>query len=414
MKRIAVFFLLLMLSTSAHAAWTLKPSPTENLYAIDGAISTNTATLCVVGDSGAVYISNDYGTNWSSISSTAIGSTSLRGASIAGNSLWVAGESKTFVSTDWGGSWSEKSTGSLPVASLDISFADSNNGVVVGTMSDGRGRVSYTTDGGTNWTSSTPAIFNSPPYHPEAVHYNASAGTFWIAGSPGYIGKSTNGGQTWTQKGSGITSNLLQDIYFVDANNGFAVGSNQTFLYTTDGGNTWTSVSNTGYTNNIGVYALDANTVWIVGRHTVPNAGKILKLTKSDSVWSSSEELSVNSEIYRGAYFFDANNGWTVGVLPGTPDAGQNLRQHHSHRRLLIRSDRPAGLQPGSAKLQWKYYHYRHQFPDRKLDSGQSIFLRQRGHRQFSHSNLRERASSQSIHRSLRRRRFPNRDRYEH
>ncbi|MBU0672339.1 MAG: IPT/TIG domain-containing protein [Candidatus Margulisbacteria bacterium] len=318
MKKILILLFLVSLAFSAFAAWTeqaITPSPSE-LYDIAG---STTATICAVGDSGAVYKTTNYGTTWTSITSATIGATALRGVSIFGNSLWAAGGTKTFVSTDWGAFWTEKIGGALPTtAILGIDFGSANNGVAVG-LSGTSAAVSYTSNAGTTWVSSTPGGVGTTLY---AAHF-IDANTVWIVGNGGDIYKSADGGQNWTQKAAGLTANDLRDVYFVDANNGFIVGSNQTFLYTTDGGENW-SKETLGYSSNIGVFALDANTVWIVGQHTVPsNTGKIAKLTKSGSIWSSSEELSVSSEIYNGIYFSDADNGWTVGELPGTPSIGK-------------------------------------------------------------------------------------------
>ena len=50
----------------------------------------------------------------------------------------------------------------------------------------------------------------------------------------------SDGGATWTQQGNGFTEDLY-DVFFLDAQTGWAVGSKGTILETRDGGFTWTS-----------------------------------------------------------------------------------------------------------------------------------------------------------------------------
>jgi photosystem II stability/assembly factor-like uncharacterized protein len=54
----------------------------------------------------------------------------------------------------------------------------------------------------------------------------------------GGIFNTTDGGATWTAQTSG-TSVTLQDVDFVDATTGWAVGDDGEILNTTDGGATW-------------------------------------------------------------------------------------------------------------------------------------------------------------------------------
>ena len=57
-------------------------------------------------------------------------------------------------------------------------------------------------------------------------------------GQHGVILATTDGGQTWTHQQSG-TDERLNDVHFLDAQKGWAVGAQGTLLQTTDGGNKW-------------------------------------------------------------------------------------------------------------------------------------------------------------------------------
>ena len=61
--------------------------------------------------------------------------------------------------------------------------------------------------------------------------------------------------------------------YFIDANTGYALGSDGQIIKTMNAGNTWVQLAN-GTTNNLhSVYYIDVNTCYAVG-----NAGKITEL----------------------------------------------------------------------------------------------------------------------------------------
>ena len=47
-----------------------------------------------------------------------------------------------------------------------------------------------------------------------------------------------DGGQTWVTQSTN-KEDILEDIFFLDASMGWAVGENGVILYTTDGGETW-------------------------------------------------------------------------------------------------------------------------------------------------------------------------------
>jgi photosystem II stability/assembly factor-like uncharacterized protein len=63
----------------------------------------------------------------------------------------------------------------------------------------------------------------------------------WAVGSGGSIYHTENGGRTWQQQSSGITTDLF-DVKFLDATEGWAVGAEGTIVHTNDGGRHWTAV----------------------------------------------------------------------------------------------------------------------------------------------------------------------------
>jgi len=49
----------------------------------------------------------------------------------------------------------------------------------------------------------------------------------------------TNGGQSWINQSNPTPTFGLYDVYFIDDNNGWAVGSSGVILRTTNGGDEW-------------------------------------------------------------------------------------------------------------------------------------------------------------------------------
>ena len=301
-------------SAAAFATWTNQETTTDDLRAIDGAVTTGAVTLCAVGQDSAILLSSDYGANWSAAAAIS-GNPYLRDISIVANKIFVAGTAagsgKCYVSSNWASSWTDISDASLTEIRA-VDFGSSSNGVVIGGTAAVNTAALYTNNGGTSWSTSitTNSAFS-------AVHF-VDANTVWMVGDGGLIYRSTNGGQTFTRTAEGATADNLRDVHFVDANHGFIVGDNKTFMYTTNGGASWTvstSILDSG--TNYCVFFIDSNTGWLGGED--PDS-IISKLTYSGGSWSDTVEHDTGSsgQRYYSLFLADANNGWMAGSDPSS------------------------------------------------------------------------------------------------
>jgi photosystem II stability/assembly factor-like uncharacterized protein len=84
-------------------------------------------------------------------------------------------------------------------------------------------------------------------------------GRIWAAATAGDIYVSLDNGVTWTETGSSATAQDLYDIAFYDEYTGFAVGNNNAFLVTTNGGTTWTLVTGPSAGDNLVSCAVNYN-----------------------------------------------------------------------------------------------------------------------------------------------------------
>jgi photosystem II stability/assembly factor-like uncharacterized protein len=121
-----------------------------------------------------------------------------------------------------------------------------------------------------------------------------------------------------TPQSSG-TTNDLRDVFFVDAKEGWVVGSGGIILHTSDGGGTWSPQNSATSGTLSGVFFIDADTGWAVG-----NAGTILRTTDGGDTWTVQQ--SHTAADLTDVFFFNGFLGWAVGdgVFLMTIDRGDN------------------------------------------------------------------------------------------
>ena len=129
----------------------------------------------------------------------------------------------------------------------------------------------------------------------------------------------------WVHQNSGNT-NWLPAVDFIDANNGFVVGSGygNTILKTTDGGNNWTNVCPVNQNPTFYGYSVD-----MINTNKIVAAGSGLVLMSEDggANWTQKQ---VSNCWQMEVSFSDANNGFLVndcGEIYKTTDGGNNWVQ---------------------------------------------------------------------------------------
>jgi photosystem II stability/assembly factor-like uncharacterized protein len=236
---------------------------------------------------------------------------------------WASGMLETILHTDDGGdNWYPQP---IPPSShyYDLHFVDSSTGWAVGS----NGKIAHTADGGASWTFQ-PSGRSGTFY---GVYF-VSETTGWVAGgieagfSPAsrYILRTTDGGETWQAQLGQLHKNPLKDVFFADANHGWAVGEPAEILRTVDGGATWTEQdAPLGSGQLRSVFFLDPQIGWAVGRD-----GTALHTTNGGVVWQHSD-IDTAAEL-TNVFFADAQNGWAVGGLANegvvfrTSDGGES------------------------------------------------------------------------------------------
>ncbi len=153
---------------------------------------------------------------------------------------WVSGMNGLIMKTTNGGdSWS-----SLPgdlnggyTGLNGIRFFNTEAGLAVGDS----GAVIKTVDGGSHWYNKRKKdeiLFSIRLY---------SDSIAWVVGSENTVLVSTDQGESWQQQITQATGSVtLQDVFFLDANEGWIVGSNGTILHSANAGLTKVVESETG------------------------------------------------------------------------------------------------------------------------------------------------------------------------
>ncbi|MEA1949903.1 MAG: YCF48-related protein [Planctomycetota bacterium] len=128
----------------------------------------------------------------------------------------------------------------------------------------------------------------------------------------------------------------LNDVCFVDARHGWAVGALGTIWHTADGGGRWRLQPSGIACNLTSVCFLDENTGWAAGRmatsYSDSSRGIVLSTADGGRSWRVFDKLLLPG--LAKIRFFDTRNGWAVGdvgtVLPAaafkTKDGGRSWR----------------------------------------------------------------------------------------
>jgi len=185
------------------------------------------------GNCGMIYNTSDFGQTWNN---EPFNSNFLSGIEIApntnGNTALIVGITNLFLTKDGGQSWEDISV-KIPSNSSGLiriaHFFDANTFVIVTST----GFVWKTTDLGENW-SNTPDDIGNGWLFADFIDQNNG----WLITRKGRIAKTNNGGVNWDVIFE--DDDFITQFDFVDNLNGYKSNSSGVLSQTTDGGVTWT------------------------------------------------------------------------------------------------------------------------------------------------------------------------------
>jgi len=295
---------------------------------------------CTFGDRGTILLTSDGGRNWYQQNKSQFLETLTFVDYADSFNGWAAGESSynIYKTNDGGKNWySQHSDTSFFYRS--ITSINEKIGWVAGTIYEPnfintKAAVLKTTDGGLNWNKDTLEL--------EAENANLMTiffideATGWIAGGHSYFNgnveemrplilKTTDGGSNWNLDtiGTSHLNGLILSLFFIDADNGWACGSQYDILTgyltgkkifkTTDGGTTWVNTYledslTVGFLSNI--HFANRNNGWAVGQ--TDTVGVILRTTDSGVSWTEVKVKDIFSK-FNNTVFLDDQTGWIAG-----------------------------------------------------------------------------------------------------
>jgi len=135
----------------------------------------------------------------------------------------------------------------------------------------------------------------------------------WAVGSdqsfgyPGYIIRTTDGGYTWEMQfgAQPIDGWYFHNIDFVDNLYGWAIAAADQMKRTTNGGTTWIDITKPFYGSGWAMDFIDRNTGWIAQYY---GGGGIYKTSDGGNTWIKMAELPDSALC--SMKFLDANRGW--------------------------------------------------------------------------------------------------------
>ncbi len=173
----------------------------------------------------------------------------------------------------------------------------------------------------------------------------------WVADGAGQILHTSDGGETWSQQHLN-GDHYFRSIEFYDTQIGFAGtlangNPSATLLKTTDGGQSWTNISNTLPVNVPGICGMsmaDENTLFITG--VFFGSAYIMKTTDQGETWTYNSMASLCNGLV-DIHFVDSNRGFAVGqsaqgtglkaIVIGTTDGGTTWNElaigEHTNQR---------------------------------------------------------------------------------
>ena len=180
-----------------------------------------------------------------------------------------------------------------------------------------RGHIVYSDDQGESWTQA-----KVPVRQVLTAVYFVDEQNGWAVGHDSLVLHSTDAGQTWELQyrdpaldqpadpdGPGLLERPLMDVWFRDTQTGFAVGAYGIFLRTDDGGETWEDRSDS-IDNEYGMHYNAIAPVHNAGLFMVGEMGSMYSSSDYGDTWET-----LDSSPYDGTWFGVSGTGQTGQLL---------------------------------------------------------------------------------------------------
>jgi len=239
------------------------------------------------------------------------------GLQLTGGAVRMIGyHSKIMVSYDLGHNWAWETYAARWNSMTWTS--DSDGWLVAGSYIGTDGLCLRTGDGGETWEPDFDA-----PGGTRVQFIDPFTGWMLWYGNWATVWRTTDGGVSWASHGIGSGS-FTEDIFFTDADHGWASGSEGMIRATTDGGRTWNSQSS-GVDVSLPIIVFTDNLEgWCAGGYG-DGQGTVLHTTDGGNSWNH-QTPAADHHFYTGS-FLNNEEGWLVSVhgwVHHTEDGGES------------------------------------------------------------------------------------------
>lgn len=306
MKKVLLFFLMCVTLGTFAQTWQVMNSGTTN--SLRHVQFVNTQIGWAVGGSGNVLKTTDGGITW--VKQTVNNSALFIGCYFVDqNTGWVGGDAGVYKTTDGGNTWNVQVG---PTGITKLFFINATTGWAVG-GTDGStpyvGDIYKTIDGGATWSHQSKTNDWIRFYDVQFVDANNG----WAyAEKNGLMVHTTNGGESWETL-TNNTTYLIRGMYFINATTGWLGGrtsSSGVCMKTSNGGTSWSDLVGTINYSVDNMVFIDQNTGW--ASSSSQNGKSIVKTTDGGTSWTVDYSITTNTAA-NSLFFLDANHGWAVG-----------------------------------------------------------------------------------------------------
>jgi|AntRauTorckE6833_2_1112554.scaffolds.fasta_scaffold00354_23 photosystem II stability/assembly factor-like uncharacterized protein len=245
---------------------------------------------------------------------------------VSSQTAYAVGDLGTVIkSTDGGNTWTDVSFGETK-SYLSLHFFDENIGFVGGPFSSSGGgsteMLAKTTDGGQTWDILS--SFDFEDFH-DMEFLNADTG--WVAAQDGKIIYTTDGGSNWSSKSAG-TEDLL-DMDLVNDSTFWVAGENGALYSSNDAGDSWDQaiqIDTLGLSQNDHLYGVEFTsqdtgyvTGWTYDSQSFQDVGFLLQTTDGGTTWEKSDY-----DFQHLLYDLEIGNNGEIVLAGGKEQFGEN------------------------------------------------------------------------------------------
>jgi photosystem II stability/assembly factor-like uncharacterized protein len=281
------------LALSASSSW-VNSGPGGAIVQAIAADPTDDGVVYVGTRDGGVFKSPGGATTWQ-VANTGLGDLNVRSIAVspAGGGVVLAGtDAGLYRTATGGGTWTLAS--GPPAEPIDEIAFDRLSPATVYAVSF-TGWIGKSTNGGESWQALGGPVSSQ---RPQAVHVDPTNGaTVYVGTLDDGIYKSEDGGATWTPRNQGLTNLHVAAIAVdpTDPSHVYAGTDNGGAFRTADGGATWTAFS-----NGLGGTDVDAIVVNSAGRGYLANRAGVYAAIDDDLGWSLIGDINYGNALSLG------------------------------------------------------------------------------------------------------------------